>query len=57
MNVYLFATLDTKGAEAVVIGRSMMVGKPMAMLLVAKGSDSTVTAAEALPAASTVNTE
>ncbi len=39
------AGIDTKGAEAVVIGRSMIVGKPMAMLLVAKGSDATVTIA------------
>ncbi|MEP2777207.1 MAG: bifunctional methylenetetrahydrofolate dehydrogenase/methenyltetrahydrofolate cyclohydrolase FolD [Luteolibacter sp.] len=37
--------VETKGAEAVVIGRSMIVGKPMAMLLVAKGSDATVTIA------------
>jgi len=35
----------TAGAEAVVVGRSMIVGKPMAHLLVAKGSDATVTIA------------
>jgi len=35
----------TAGAEAVVIGRSMIVGKPMALLLVAKGADATVTIA------------
>lgn len=37
--------VETTGAEAVIIGRSMIVGKPMAMLLVAKGSDATVTIA------------
>ena len=37
--------VDTNGAEAVVIGRSMIVGKPMAMLLVAKNSNATVTIA------------
>ncbi|MGJ8642493.1 MAG: bifunctional methylenetetrahydrofolate dehydrogenase/methenyltetrahydrofolate cyclohydrolase FolD [Luteolibacter sp.] len=37
--------VETSGAEAVIIGRSMIVGKPMAMLLVAKGSDATVTIA------------
>jgi methylenetetrahydrofolate dehydrogenase (NADP+)/methenyltetrahydrofolate cyclohydrolase len=37
--------VKTAGAEAVVIGRSMIVGKPMALLLMAKGSDATVTVA------------
>jgi len=37
--------IDTSGAEAVVIGRSMIVGKPMALLLVAKNSNATVTIA------------
>ena len=37
--------IDTNGAEAVVIGRSMIVGKPLAMLLVAKNSNATVTIA------------
>jgi len=35
--------IETSGANAVVIGRSMIVGKPMALLLMAKGSDATVT--------------
>lgn len=37
--------IETAGKEAVVVGRSMIVGKPMALLLVAKGSDTTVTIA------------
>ena len=39
------AGVETKGAHAVVVGRSMIVGKPMALLLMAKGSggDATVT--------------
>lgn len=37
--------IDTNGAEAVVIGRSMIVGKPMALLLVSKQSNATVTIA------------
>ncbi len=37
--------IDTNGAEAVVIGRSMIVGKPMALLLVSKHSNATVTIA------------
>ena len=37
--------LETSGAEAVVVGRSMIVGKPMAHLLMAKGVDATVTIA------------
>lgn len=37
--------IETNGAHAVVIGRSMIVGKPMALLLMAKGigGDATVT--------------
>lgn len=37
--------IDTNGAEAVVIGRSMIVGKPMALLLVSKKANATVTIA------------
>ncbi len=41
------AGIETKGANAVVLGRSMIVGKPMALLLMAKGpgGDATVTVA------------
>ena len=41
------AGIETKGAHAVVVGRSMIVGKPMALLLMAKGpgGDATVTVA------------
>jgi len=37
--------IETSGANAVVVGRSMIVGKPMALLLMARGSDATVTVA------------
>ena len=37
--------IETSGANAVVIGRSMIVGKPMALLLMAKGVNATVTVA------------
>jgi methylenetetrahydrofolate dehydrogenase (NADP+) / methenyltetrahydrofolate cyclohydrolase len=37
--------IATAGARAVVVGRSLIVGKPMALLLVAKGTDATVTVA------------
>lgn len=39
------AGVETQGAHAVVVGRSMIVGKPMALLLMAKGpgGDATVT--------------
>jgi methylenetetrahydrofolate dehydrogenase (NADP+)/methenyltetrahydrofolate cyclohydrolase len=37
--------IATAGARAVVVGRSLIVGKPMAMLLLAKGTDATVTIA------------
>ncbi len=39
------AGISTNGAEAVIIGRSMIVGKPMALLLVSKKSNATVTIA------------
>ena len=39
------AGLATAGAEAVIIGRSMIVGKPLALLLVSKHSNATVTVA------------
>jgi methylenetetrahydrofolate dehydrogenase (NADP+)/methenyltetrahydrofolate cyclohydrolase len=45
MKLLAVAGIDTNGAEAVVIGRSMIVGKPMALLLVAKNSNATVTIA------------
>ncbi len=45
MKLLEISGIDTNGAEAVVIGRSMIVGKPMAMLLVAKKSNATVTIA------------
>lgn len=54
MRLLAASGVKTAGAEAVVIGRSMIVGKPMALLLMAKGSDATVTVAhsrsEDLPA-------
>jgi methylenetetrahydrofolate dehydrogenase (NADP+)/methenyltetrahydrofolate cyclohydrolase len=37
--------VETSAADAVVVGRSMIVGKPMALLLMARGSDATVTVA------------
>lgn len=39
--------IETKGANVVIVGRSMIVGKPMAMLLMARGGlgDATVTVA------------
>jgi len=45
MRLLADAGIPTAGAEAVVVGRSMIVGKPMALLLVAKGADATVTIA------------
>jgi len=39
------AGIETSGAEAVVIGRSMIVGKPMALLLMSKMGNATVTVA------------
>jgi methylenetetrahydrofolate dehydrogenase (NADP+)/methenyltetrahydrofolate cyclohydrolase len=43
----LAAGVETAGAHAVVLGRSMIVGKPMALLLMSKGrgGDATVTVA------------
>jgi methylenetetrahydrofolate dehydrogenase (NADP+)/methenyltetrahydrofolate cyclohydrolase len=37
------AGVPTSGAHAVVLGRSEIVGKPMALLLMQKGADATVT--------------
>lgn len=37
--------IETRGANAVIVGRSMIVGKPMALLLMRKGTDATVTVA------------
>jgi methylenetetrahydrofolate dehydrogenase (NADP+)/methenyltetrahydrofolate cyclohydrolase len=45
MKLLEVAGIATAGAEAVVIGRSMIVGKPMALLLISKSSNSTVTIA------------
>jgi methylenetetrahydrofolate dehydrogenase (NADP+) / methenyltetrahydrofolate cyclohydrolase len=45
MKLLEISGIETNGAEAVVIGRSMIVGKPMALLLVAKNSNATVTIA------------
>ena len=45
MKLLEVAGIDTNGAEAVIIGRSMIVGKPMALLLVSKKSNATVTIA------------
>ncbi len=45
MRLIKAAGVETCGAEAVVVGRSMIVGKPMALLLMGRGSDATVTVA------------
>ena len=45
MKLLEVAGIDTNGAEAVIIGRSMIVGKPMALLLVSKKANATVTIA------------
>ena len=45
MELLKSAGVETSGANAVVVGRSMIVGKPMALLLMARGSDATVTVA------------
>lgn len=37
--------IPTSGARAVIVGRSMIVGKPLALLLLQKGTDATVTVA------------
>ena len=45
MRLLAAAGVNTNGAEAVVLGRSMIVGKPMALLLMAKNANATVTVA------------
>ncbi len=45
MKLLEVAGIATSGAEAVIIGRSMIVGKPMALLLVSKKANATVTIA------------
>ena len=43
MQMLRYEGIETSGAHAVVIGRSDIVGKPMAALLLQKGADATVT--------------
>ena len=43
MELLSSAGIETTGKRAVVLGRSEIVGKPMAMLLLARGADATVT--------------
>lgn len=45
MKLLEISGVATAGAEAVVVGRSMIVGKPMALLLVSKHANATVTIA------------
>jgi methylenetetrahydrofolate dehydrogenase (NADP+)/methenyltetrahydrofolate cyclohydrolase len=45
MRLIAAAGVPTAGAEVVVVGRSRIVGKPMALLLMARGADATVTVA------------
>lgn len=45
MRLLAAAGVDTNGANVVVLGRSMIVGKPMALLLMAKNANATVTVA------------
>jgi methylenetetrahydrofolate dehydrogenase (NADP+)/methenyltetrahydrofolate cyclohydrolase len=45
MRLLAAAGIDTNGAKVVVLGRSMIVGKPMALLLMAKNANATVTVA------------
>lgn len=45
MRLLEWAEIDTRGKKAVVIGRSRNVGMPQALLLTARGADSTVTIA------------
>lgn len=45
MRLLQAAGVDTQGANVVVLGRSMIVGKPMALLLMAKNANATVTVA------------
>src|SRR6202171_1269961 len=40
--------IDISGAHVVVLGRSMIVGKPLALLLMQKGNDATVTVVHSL---------
>ena len=44
MTILDYYGIEVSGRTAVVIGRSFLVGKPLAMLLGAKGTDATVTA-------------
>lgn len=43
MDIFSYYNIDTVGKKVVVIGRSNIVGKPMAMLLMQRGVDATVT--------------
>lgn len=43
MEIFRYYGIETSGKKAVVIGRSNIVGKPMAMLLMQRGIDATVT--------------
>lgn len=45
MELLRACAIETRGARAVIVGRSLIVGKPMALLLMAKGTDATVTVA------------
>ncbi len=45
MRLLASSGIETSGARAVVLGRSMIVGKPMAHLLMSKSSNATVTVA------------
>jgi methylenetetrahydrofolate dehydrogenase (NADP+)/methenyltetrahydrofolate cyclohydrolase len=45
MRLLAAAGIGTQGAKVVVLGRSMIVGKPMALLLMAKNANATVTVA------------
>jgi len=45
MEMLAFYNIDPSGKSAVVVGRSFLVGKPMSLLLGAKGIDATVTVA------------
>jgi methylenetetrahydrofolate dehydrogenase (NADP+) / methenyltetrahydrofolate cyclohydrolase len=43
LRLLIESKVDISGAHAVVLGRSMIVGKPLALLLMQKGTDATVT--------------
>jgi methylenetetrahydrofolate dehydrogenase (NADP+)/methenyltetrahydrofolate cyclohydrolase len=45
MELLDFAGLEVSGARAVIVGRSRIVGMPLALLLAQKGADATVTIA------------